>query len=234
MVRKSWPELPLRLPIKLEPASNGELVPRPLDARTARVIRRAHDIAADAARAVGCSRRELLQSTCGAAAVFLALNELGCGGGRYDVPGEASRDRAAADAALGGEQLVFDVQTHHVSADRRWWESDQPTLADFLKSTEKARCGRPSWVDCFARDAFLKDVFLDSDTHLAVLSALWGSEKINAIAADEAALTRDRMAAMEGAPRLRIHGIVLPLVHTGSQLDDSMQALAETWDVAAW
>ena len=42
-----------------------------------------------------------------------ALNDT-WGGGFYNVPPEAALDRAAADEALGGDQLVIDVQTHYV------------------------------------------------------------------------------------------------------------------------
>ncbi|HWM85094.1 MAG TPA: amidohydrolase family protein [Kofleriaceae bacterium] len=232
--RKSRAEGPPLLPIKLDPVSNGEFEPRPPDPRIQAVQRLAHERAAEAARRLGQSRREFLRSSCGAATVLLALNELGCGGGRYDVPREAATEKAAADQALGGKELIFDVQTHHVSGDRRWWEADVPTLADFLRHTPKAKCGEPEWVGCFTRDPFVKDVFMDSDTRMGVLSALWGSPDINAIHVEEAALTRERMAMMKGAPRLRIHGTVLPILYSTAQIREQMQELAEKWDIAAW
>jgi uncharacterized protein len=237
MARKSVPEPPPRLPIKLDPVSNGEFVPRPLDPRVAEAQRRALARADESARRVGLSRRDFLRSSAGAATVFLALNELSaCGGkaGRYAVPREAGEDEAAAREALAGDEFVFDVQTHHVSDERQWWQANVPTLGDFLSKTPKAQCGEPSWVQCFTRDPFLKDIFLDSDTRLAVLSALWGGPDINAIHVDEAALTRDRVAAMEGAPRLRIHGTVLPILYPIEQIREQMQEMAERWDLAAW
>jgi predicted TIM-barrel fold metal-dependent hydrolase len=233
MARKSSPELPPRLPIKLDPVSNGEFVPRPPDPRIREVQRRAHQRAAATARALGVSRRDFLRTSAGAATVLLALNELTACGGTYKVPPEAANDEDAAREALSGQELIFDVQTHHVSAERRWWEAKVPTLADFLRQTPKAACA-PEWVQCFARDAFIKDIFLDSDTHMAVLSALWGGPDINAIHADEAALTRERMALMKGAPRLRIHGTVLPILYSTAEIRDQMQAMAESLDIAAW
>lgn len=232
-MRKSIPEEAPRLPIKLGPASNGELVPRP-DPRLAGVQRRAHALAADAARRLGVSRRDFLHGATGAAVCLLALNELGCRGGRYRVPPEAATDPDVADAALGGDELIFDVQTHHVSAERAWWDADRPTLADFLERIPQADCGEPEWVQCYTRDPFLKEIFLDSDTHLGVLSALWGSEAINAIHTDEMARTQDRLAAMDGAPRLRIHGHVEPLGQSATATREQMAAMAERYDVAAW
>jgi hypothetical protein len=234
MARKTAPDDPGRLPIKLGPASNGEFAPPPLEPRVAEVQRRAHAHATVAARRLGISRRDFLASSSGAATVLLALDASGCGHGRYNVPPEAATDRAAADEALRGDELIFDVQTHHVSTERRWWDATRPTLADFIKTTPQARCGAGQWVECFGRDVFLKEVFLDSDTRMGVVSALWGSDDINAIQPEEMALTRDRMAAMQGAPRLRIHGHVQPLGQPREATRDRMQALKERWAIAAW
>ena len=234
MTRKTAVEEPPRLPIKLDPASNGEFAPPPLDPRIAEVQRRAHAHAAEAARRLGVSRREFLASTSGAATVLLALDQVGCGGGRYKVPSEAATDRVAADEVLTGDELIFDVQTHHVSTERRWWDASRPTLGDFLQTTPQSKCGEARWVDCFTRDRFLKEVFFDSDTRLGVVSALWGTDDINAILPPEMALTRERMAAMNGAPRLRIHGHVQPVGQPMQATRDRMQALKETWKIDAW
>jgi uncharacterized protein len=236
MTRKSRADEPPLLPVKLDPVSNGEFVPPPAHPRVREAQRRAHAQAEVAARRLGMSRRAFLGTSAGAATVFLALNELGCRGGGYQVPKEAGHDQAAAQEALGGGgELIFDVQTHHVAADRRWWEAKKvPTLGDFLASTPKAQACAPEWARCFSRDVFIKDIFLDSDTHMGVLSSLWGSPEINAIHEDEAALTRDRMAMMKGAPRLRIHGTVLPILYPVAQIREQMQELLEKWQLAAW
>src|SRR5690606_38462053 len=112
--------------------------------------------------------------TCGAASTLLALNALGCGGGRYNVPKEAPLDRAAADSALAGKEFIFDVQTHQVSAERVWWKEGQPSLADFLRRIPQAECGASPWTKCYSDDVLIREVFMDSDTQLAVISGLWG------------------------------------------------------------
>ncbi|HTV25237.1 MAG TPA: amidohydrolase family protein [Polyangiaceae bacterium] len=241
MPKKSEPDPGDRLPIKLGPTSNGEYFPTPLSAEIEHVQHEALRRADRAARRLGMARRDFLQSTSGAATVLLALNAAGCAGqagaaprgGRYAVPPEAEHERAAADTVLAGDEFIFDVQTHHVSGERPWYETPQPNLGMFLRTIPHAQCGAPRWVDCFTRDPFVKEVFFDSDTQLGVLSALWGTHDINALSIEEAALTRERMA-MVGAPRLRIHGIVLPRAEEGVELGDRMHDLAETWKVAAW
>ncbi|WP_394843118.1 amidohydrolase [Pendulispora brunnea] len=233
MGSKTLPEEPPRLPIKLGSTTNGEYEPRPVSDRIRWVMRTALERADANARRLGMSRRSFLRSSCGAATVFLTLNEVSGCGGRYAIPEEAQTDPAAANV-LEGDEFIFDVQTHHVSTDRPWWKTSRPTLANFLLTTPQANCGRSEKLECFDRDVFLKEVFLDSDTQLAVLSALWGTDDINAIHIDEEALTRKRVAQMEGSPRLRIHGIVLPKDESPQQTRERMHAMKERWKISAW
>jgi hypothetical protein len=234
--KKSQSGSPARLPIKLDSTTNGEYAPRPLPERTAHALGRAELEADEHARALGISRRAFLESSCGAASVLLSLNHLyGCAsGGSFNVPDEAAHDRGAADEALTGDELIFDVQTHHVAVDREWWKDERPTLARFLKSTPHASCGESNPLACFDQDHYLKEVFLDSETDIAVLSALWGAPEMNAIHADEMARTRERLAKMEGSPRLLIQGHVYGKATTPTQNEEQMHALIDTFKVDAW
>ncbi|WP_394842992.1 amidohydrolase [Pendulispora brunnea] len=233
MGKKSLPDEELRLPIKLDSTSNGEYEPQPLTERLQWVNRTALQRADETSRRLGMSRRAFLRSSCGAATVLLTLNEVTACGGRYALPEEAQTEPEAA-SALEGREFLFDVQTHHVSIDRPWWQTSRPTLANFLLTTPQAKCGRSNQLECFDRDIFLKEVFLDSDTQVAVLSALWGTDDIAGIHIDEAALTRERVARMEGSPRLRIHGTVLPKDETHEQIRDRMHALVDRWKIDAF
>jgi hypothetical protein len=228
--RKSDPDPDLRLPIKLHPASNGEFVPtdRPEVRVAAARARAAID---ENARRSGMSRRELLGSACGAAATLAALNQLGCGGGRYNLPPNAGVDPEAASAALAGSgEVVFDVQTHHVNPSRDWHAVSR--AFDFLEHSW-AGCRRPDWVECYGRDTFVKEVFLDSDTDIAVLSALAGDAKINPLLIEEAAATRAAVDKLGRGSRLLLHGIVMPNLGVERQLD-WMHDLVEAWKVSAF
>jgi len=130
-MKKSEREEPLSLPIKIDSTTNGEFWPRPLDPLLLNRLSRAQASAGENARRLGLSRRDYLRSTCGAALTLLALNDLGCRGGRYAVSSESALDKAVADQALKGREFIFDVQTHAVSADRPWWDIPRPSLADF-------------------------------------------------------------------------------------------------------
>jgi predicted TIM-barrel fold metal-dependent hydrolase len=234
MNRKTTPEPAPRLPINLEPASNGEFVPPPEDPRLAVARKLAHERAEENARRLGMSRRRFLESTCGAATVLLAMNQvLGCRGAQYSVPPEAELDPDAARGPLTGDEFIFDVQTHHVSTTRPWTKSN-PGMATFLSQAGGASCGSADWIDCYARDPYLKEIFLDSDTDVAVFSALWGSREMNPIHIEEMAETRSRISKTAGSPRLRIHGIVQPNDGTLDEVRERMEAAVDEWKIAAW
>ena len=230
-MKKSAPDDPLRLPVKLDSTSNGEYWPRPPDAALRQVERSAWAAVERNAWRTGMSRREYLASSCGAAAVFLALNLTGCRGGRYRVPEEAALDPGAAEAALAGDEFIFDVQLHQVSAERVWWRDDRPSLDDFLRTTPQADCGAPSWARCFTDDVLIREVFLDSDTDFAVISALWGDPL--PMLTEEAARTREKVEKL-GADRVRIHAVVQPTTAPFEAIADRMRMEASEYRPAAW
>lgn len=221
-----------RLPVKIDSTTNGEYFPKPLGARLRHQLEQIQLRATTAAQRLAMSRRDYLSSSAGAAAVLLGLNQLGCRGGRYDLPQESAHDQAAAAAALTGPEIVFDVQTHHVDGGRHWWETDRPNLGDFLKTTPQAECGAPHWSQCFVDDAYIREIFLHSETRIAVISALWGDP--NPISTEEAARTRDRVHALGKGKRCFIHGGLYPNTMAPDRLREEMQALAESWDISAW
>jgi hypothetical protein len=202
-----------RLPIKLDATSNGEFAPIPLDA-AAQQARALADVRSDAlARRIGLGRREFLVSTLGAAATLAAHSEAfaaaGKRGGRYEIAAEASAEPAAAEAAIGGDEFIFDVQLHHVNPRGAWrgrgWEGA-------LRGFPNAKCGQDDHVECFSADAMIQDVFLDSDTSMAVLSHVPGELADNPLDFEAAAATRAMVAKLDGTHRLLLHGRVLPNV----------------------
>ena len=229
---RTAPDADDALPVKLDSTSNGEYWPQPDDPALAAAKRAAAEAAGRNARRLGLTRREYLSTCCGAATVFLAMNQLGCAGGRYRVPREAALDPGAAREALGGKEFIFDVQTHQVSAERVWWDASGPSLADFLKRSPSADCGAPHWAKCFTDDVLIREVFLNSDTQFAVLSALWGDP--NPMLVEEAARTRDKVAQLGRSTRLRIHAAIQPTAAPWATVRDEMASVVETWRIDAW
>jgi uncharacterized protein len=225
-----------RLPIKVDRTSNGEYVPLPLTKAQRRARQLAHDAATENARKLGLDRRAFLVSAAGAASTLLACNraahETGARGGRFAVPDEAARDQELAAATVTGDEFIFDVQTHCVDPAGRWLEGNagerwRRTLTQVFAQGDK--CSKDGF-DCFSAQALAKEVFLDSDTDAAVVSALWGQPSPTPI--DYAAESREIIAALGGeGARALIHGGVFP--QEPGEIE-SMDEKAERHGVSAW
>lgn len=186
-----------RLPIKLCPTTNAAHEPLPSPPILRRVQELAHARAEENAHRLGISRRRFLASSCGAATALGALNLAGCGGGRYAVGSEEELDEAAARETLAGDELIFDVQTHHVAVDRPWRETDEPNISSFLKDQPGADCGAGSWVECSRATLTTRRSSSSATPQLACLSALWRAKEHNPLQAAEA---RRRAIASPSCP----------------------------------
>ncbi len=200
-----------RLPIKLDSTSNGEFVPIPLDATQRRANRLAQEWAGENARRQGVARRNFMISACGAASTLLAFNAAnaaaGRTGGTFELDQIAAVDPDVAVDRLGGREFIFDVQGHFVGQNGL----NRTGLGD--------------------SDTFIKDVFLDSDTDMMVLSFIPSRRENELLTIQEADATRRIVDAMEGTHRLLLHGRANP-----NQDGDlaGMDELAERWGVSAW
>ncbi len=217
-----------RLPISLDPTSNGEYCPIPLTAAERKSNRLALDIAAGNARKLNLERRQFLVSLSGAASSLLAMNTAfaarGLTGGYFQLPPESQLDTDAAYSALGKREFIFDVQGHYVP----------PSIAAERKAecVDKAEPVTREYMACLGADDFIKDVFLDSDTDMMVLSFVPSEAENEPLTIQEAAATREIVAKMENSrARLLLHGRVNPNQDGDIQ---RMDELAENYGVVAW
>ena len=225
-----------RLPIKIDSTSNGEFRPVPVgpDHRAAR--RLAVERIAGNARRIDVSRRGFLTGLCGAATTLLAYQEVfaaaGAPGGGFVLPKEAAFEPAAAAQTLAGREFIFDVQTHMVDVKGAWrqrrgaqnWERS-------LAGMPQGSCGDSDPVACFSAERFVKEVFVESDTQIAVLSFVPGLPEDNPLTLDEARKTRELVARLKGTDRLLLHAPVVPNAPGEVQ---RMAQIAQTYPVAAW
>ncbi|MCH8479466.1 MAG: amidohydrolase [Wenzhouxiangella sp.] len=229
-----------RLPIKLDSTSNGEFVPIKLDESSKLANQMAQDWATENARRLGLSRRQLLVSSCGAAGTLLAFNAAraatGTTGGFFDLPEEAALDEAAAKSVLEGNEFIFDVQGHFVNPTGAWLDR-LPEEARPLSGFEHAGCALGvgendrSYLKCFGPDAFVQDVFMDSDTDLMVLSFVPSTREGEPLPIQEAAAARAIVDQLDGTHRLYLHGRVNP--NQKGDIED-MQRLRDEFGVVAW
>ena len=229
----------LRLPIKLDSTSNGEFAPVPLDAVHHVANRQAFVAATANARRLGQSRRDFMVSLCGAATTLLAMTAsftAACKrGGRYELPAEAALEPAAAASVLAGNEFIFDVQGHFVNPTGAWTR-DVPVGArplGFVSTEGCAAADGPglSYLKCVGPDAFIKDIFLDSDTDLTVLSFVPSARNAEPLTIEEAASTAALVEKLDGTHRLYLHGRVNP--NQPGDIED-MERLAKQFRVAAW
>jgi predicted TIM-barrel fold metal-dependent hydrolase len=222
-----------RLPIKLDATSNGEFAPVPLDAAARHARTLAEDALAANARRVGRTRRSYLVSLLGAAASLAAFNRAfaaaGKTGGRYALPAEAPFELAAAAEALAGDEFIFDVQLHHVNPQGAWRR--RAGSNPFRNMPKAAACTLADPIECLSSGALLKDVFLDSDTAMGVLSHVPGGLDTNPLDFEAAGATRDAARALDGTERLLLHGRCMPTL--AGELD-GMEAQAARFRPAAF
>ena len=229
-----------RLPIKLDSTSNGEFSPIPLAQRNLAANRLAHESATINARRTGLSRRRFMVSTCGAASTLLAFNEVnaaaGKTGGFFAVSADAAADPEIAAAELEGKEFIFDVQGHFVDPNGKWLRDDPSRGAGF-RFAPKTECpladepGSNSHLQCIGPEEFVKDIFLDSDTDMMVLSFVPSTREAEPLTIEEADATREIVANLEGDHRLMLHGRVNPNQDGDLQ---AMDELKERWNVSAW
>lgn len=229
-----------RLPVKLDAASNGEFAPIPLGPAHHHANRLAFEAATANARRTGMDRRSFLVSAAGTASTLLAFNEAfaaaGQRGGYYELDREAALDPPLARSAVDGGEFIFDVQGHFVNPTGAWTKR-LPDAARPLRMPKTEACGpsrgpgRLDYLQCIGPDEFVKDVFLDSDTDLMVLSFVPSSREGEPLTIEEAAATARIVEKLEGTHRLFIHGRVNP--NQPGDLE-GMDELAQRYRISAW
>jgi predicted TIM-barrel fold metal-dependent hydrolase len=227
-----------RLPIKLDTTSNGEFVPVPLSATNRAANRMAQEAASRNAKRLGLKRRDFLLSACGAASTLLAFNAANAASGRtggyFDLHADAALEPQLAQATLEKAEFIFDVQGHFVDPNRQWLETAPATAFKFASKTQcelNTGEGPLSHLACLTPEEFIKDVFMDSDTDMMVLSFVPSRRDAQPLTIQSADAVRRIVDRMEGTHRLLIHGRVNP--NQPGDVED-MEELKERWGVAAW
>ena len=163
----------------------------------------------------------------GTAAGLLGVNEQ-FDGEFYDVPREAVADREAADEALGGDEVVVDVQTHYL-ADRL-----QPIVPHLTDLYAKAM---PSWwkglegLSAYTLTEYLRCIFIETETAVACLTSAPGRGEHRQLFNDELGATRRLFEEVGAEGRLLNHAVVH--ANYPDEIED-MATWVERYRPAAW
>jgi predicted TIM-barrel fold metal-dependent hydrolase len=236
------------LPLPVAPSSNGEFVPAAPSPDDRDVYRATLALAEDAAGRAGMDRRDFLRTAGGVAAMLTVFNLAACssGGGKGRTRPERSpggthltppsHDVAACEHALGTQgEFIFDVHTHHVMPDGPWRRSAPDTarlVRDMLPD-----CGDADPFECANRAAYLHDMFLSSDTTMAILSDVPNTGPEDAPLPFDDALGSQQLAetlTRPGAGRVLVHNVIAPNFGDLHARLDRMEAAAATRRVAAF
>jgi predicted TIM-barrel fold metal-dependent hydrolase len=232
-MKKTAPAQVPESPIDFGPLSNGEFLPLEPTPRERFAEREVQDAAEHHGRRLGLSRREFLRTPAGMAAALFALNNTSACR-PYQVSPVMVADPNAAAEAIGGTEFIFDCQTHHVNATEgaEWTRTNAAHFDLFREVSAGQECGRAGVLACLARETYAHEIFVASDTDIALLSGVPAARGKNPLGNDEIRATRDLISQLGGQGRLLAQGVVYP--NGGPDALDDMQALEEEMHVVGW
>ena len=221
MAVKLSPRAP-RLPMFLRGLHTDEYPTVAPTERDLRVNAKVRDAGPKSAKRISMTLADYWSGRQGTAAGLRAVDEA-AGGGFYNIPKEAELDKAAADDALGGTQLIIDAQTHYISekANYKEWNrlmigTADSVMADRFKGVQKLVFNQNELGYSMAE--YLRCVFLESETAVAVLTSAPGvegtadkrSEIMRMLTNAEIYGTQELLDRLAGTGRILSHSIVHP------------------------
>jgi predicted TIM-barrel fold metal-dependent hydrolase len=229
------------VPLPTRLVSNEEFTPLPQTAAQRRVEARILAEAGRLAPRLGLSRRDFLRTGGGMATSLLAMNAVF--GRFFDVLPVEAADPAAFQARKGDPAFIFDVQLHYVGAgydpadtERARGGVSKQGLLGLRRSSRRLNpalaADRGTLAD-LAWDNMVKEVFLDSETAIGLISTPPGPYPQEAVVPPrEMAHIRDEINRVTQSRRMLAHGLVTPQL---GQADlDFMDMQAATLKVDAW
>jgi len=256
------------MPVPTQLVSNGEYPPLPQTTNQQRVEARVNDLAGIAARKLGISRRGFLMGSGGMAASFLAMNEIY--GPYFDIdPMSMLVPEAYAQSGPPKDLFVFDDQLHMVRGSRFDAAAPLRALAQgpssaFSKSNplngknqkdehgdtwgvwNRELVGLPNSPENFLITQFIKDVYLDSQVNVGLLSNVPAgvvdppgavtprniaeAQKGEILTAAQTAAARDFVNKVSGSQRMLAHA----LLYVGKGNLDYIRQQAEELKPDSW
>jgi uncharacterized protein len=220
-------------PIPARIASNEEFVPPPQSPQQREYEARLTEISERAARRQGKTRRDFLRTGSGMAAALMALNQVF--GECFEVGAAEVEDPKAFEERWPKDQFIFDVQTHHVDVSRKWYD-DAPAGRQTRTFFEMLRPGaktREESLELLNRAHYVKEIFGDSDTVMAIISGVPSREwDKNPLPPDQMVATRAFVNELAGSRRVLSHGLLRP--NLGARELEEMERQVKELKIDAW
>jgi uncharacterized protein len=218
-------------PIPTQVVSNGEYNPLPQTAQQKQVEELIKEMGDVQAKRYGIDRRQFLASAAGLATAFLAMNKVF--GPIWDVTeAEAANIDAAMDRkSTFKNQFIFDDQTHFIRDDFK-----QEGLLGLTKWAVGAKVNpnidsAPMTLSRYKMDNYLKEIFLDSETTVSLLSGAPFDDPSWWLLSNDAIQNACRSVnKMAGTVRMLGHSVITPKYP--NWMDEVDRAIAELHPVS--
>ena len=216
----------LDLPIPTQIVSNGEYLPPKQSNLQKKVEKRMVELADENAKYLGLSRRQFLQTSCGMATAFLAMNEI-YGGGVFNVSKAEARDpelTLARTNELSG-QFIFDDQTHFLRDD---FPHDAILgLGEFAAEHWNPKLKEEGLsLTRYKFENYIAELWYRSDTKMALLSgAPFDDPTWWLLGNDQIVAARDMINDFAGTTRMLGHSVITP--KQDGWMDEAERAMAE-------
>jgi predicted TIM-barrel fold metal-dependent hydrolase len=157
-------------PIPVQSVSSDEFMPGPQTPRQREFELRVKEMGAHTARRLGMSRRRFFQTAAGMATAFLAMNDtygpfFGVSRAEAQTP-----ERADERAARLSGQFIMDMHTHFLRPGTRITGFIAQRNAVGKAGWNAALGGKEQSIDDLMFQNYLKEIYLDSDTKIALIS----------------------------------------------------------------
>jgi predicted TIM-barrel fold metal-dependent hydrolase len=220
------------LPIPTQIVSNEEFAPPEQTPEQRLVEHRLNELGDRGAKRLNLSRRRFLSTSGGMAAAFLAMNSVF--GHFFDVEAGEMFEPRATEEKFPKRQFIFDIHTHHVAAGKQIMA---PPLLRYRDAgaawgNQDLRGREHRWQDLYLAN-YVKEMFLDSDTVMAVITGLPArTDAENVLPPAEMIETRAEINGLARSRRIIAHGLFSP--DLGRQNMEEMQRQFERMKVEAW
>jgi uncharacterized protein len=203
--------LPHTTPIPTQIVSSDEYIPPPQSAQQKEVEARLLDMGDMFGKKQGISRREFFQTAAGMAAAFVAMNDT------FGAIFDASRAEAATPAMAQEradslrDQFIMDMHTHFLRDDTRIQTFVRQREAVGKAGWNPTLVDKPQTIEDLKWNNYFKEIFLDSDTKIALISSAPSDVPQDWFLTNEMAIAaRDRVNKEAGSRRMMAHAIFTP------------------------